>query len=201
MLSVARLSKAGYVLGLAIALFCLLRPNMSHGQFPGGIAGNNPNLLQLQLQSAFGAIPVNGLGGGGMMGMGGGVGGMNANLLQVQLMLGLGAVPLNGMMGMGGNMMGLAGGMMGVGSMNIGGGSLTGVGGGVGGYNPNLLQLQLLSEFGAVPVIGVFPINGSGGANTIRLGGGNGMMMGMGGGGMGGFAGKNMGGFNGGSGL
>jgi hypothetical protein len=173
MLSVARLSKAGYVLGLAIALFCLLRPNMSHGQFPGGMGGNNPNPLQLQLQSAFGAIPVNGLAG-----------------------VGLGAIPLNSMMGMGGNMMGLAGGMMGVGSMNIGGGSLTGVG----GYNPNLLQLQLQSEFGAIPIIGVIPINGSSGTNTISISGGNGLMMGMGGGGMGGFAGKNMGGFNGGHG-
>jgi hypothetical protein len=196
MLSVARLSKAGYILGLAIALFCLLRPNISHGQFPGGMTGNNPSLLQLELQSTFGAIPINGLGGGGMMGMSGSFGGMNANLLQAQLMSGLGAIPVNSMMGMGGNMMGLAGGMMGAGSMNVGGGSLTGMGG-AGGYNPNLLQLQLLSEFGAIPINGVIPINGSSGANTLRGGGGNGMMMGMGGGGMGGFAGKNMGGFNG----
>ena len=48
-------------------------------------------------------------------------------------------------------------------------------GGGMGGGGMNLLQLQLLTEFGAVPV--------------------NGM------GGMMGFAGKCMGGFNGGSGL
>src|SRR5579883_3009012 len=74
--------------------------------------------------------------------------------------------------GMGGGGMGMAGGNGQMGGTGMGGGGMTGMG----GLSP--LQLQLMSEFGALPV------------NSL-----------MDGGGMGGFAGKGLGGFNGRNGL
>jgi hypothetical protein len=55
---------------------------------------------------------------------------------------------------------------------------MTGIAGGMGGNSPNLLQLPLQSEIGAIPA------NGLGGGGMMGIGGGNGMMMGMGGGGL-----------------
>jgi RNA-binding protein Musashi len=117
-------------------------------------------------------------------------------------------------------MRGMGGGMRGRGAMRGMGGGMMGQGGGM-----SPLQLQLLAEFGAVPVNGM---NGGmmgmgGGGMMMGMGGMSGGMMGQGGSmsplqmqlmaefgampvnGMGGmmmgFAGKNLGGFNGGNGL
>ena len=114
MFSAARLVKAGYVLGLSIAVFLLLWPNESNGQFRGSMPGP-----QLRIRPAL--PPINGMMGGGMMmgGMGGGMMGMGGG--------GMGMGGGGGQMG-GGGMMGMGGGGMGGGM----GGAMMGMGGGGG---------------------------------------------------------------------
>ncbi len=67
MFSVAHLVRTGYVLGLSVALFLLLRPNLADGQFRGRMPAPHR-------QHRVGHIPPF----NGMMGMGGGMMGMAA---------------------------------------------------------------------------------------------------------------------------
>ena len=79
MLSLARLTCAGYVLGLSVSLFLLLGPNRSEGQLRGTLP---PIPMMPQLNNAItdstGGFASQGIGGGAggmgtMMGGGGGV--------------------------------------------------------------------------------------------------------------------------------
>src|SRR5262249_30635426 len=90
MFSPARVGKAGYVLGLFTVILALLGPSPSSGQFRIGMPAPGQ-------QAPRNFLPMQGMGLGGMGGLGGGMMGMGGGMN-----MGGGGMNMGGMMGAGG---------------------------------------------------------------------------------------------------